>query len=136
MRKKVQFNPVKITNADSCLSYVLKRVQPLLAKKIRTAEEIEEHFEVKPYIDGNDINGQGMIVMWEEQMSLAQNTEITESGKLIATDRHKCRHFGVIEEDGLISDASRWGVSYTLLHIRVRRFDTVKRPTHILIPRA
>lgn len=110
---------MKITSADSCLTYALKRVGLFDEVPIRCAEEVEKCFELIEYEPCRAMPYEpGTLFLWKAAETEYWTNGITEDGVPVTRFRPYSSHLAVLEKNGLVSDAGRKG--YRWITIRCR----------------
>lgn len=122
---------VLISEADSCLSYALKRVglYPYLNQDL---SDFLNGFITEQCIDIKKDPQQdpqiGDLLLWSNEVAVWQPNEIDISGRVIDHYKEISYHFAVYESDGCVSDLVRDGIHN---YIRVRHFYELPPPKSI-----
>lgn len=115
----MQLKAVKMTKADSCLTYALKRIG--YPYNSEDAIEIEWLDKLTNLPKINDKPKKGDIGVWrKDKKKYRKGLSITKEGLVIEDTREDMIHFCVYEGKGLISDMSSY------YSIRLRKLEELK----------
>lgn len=135
---KVKFSSVKIAKSDTCLTYVLKRIDKYYQSNIYSLENYTDYFEREKINDKSELI-EGDIILWNEKLYYQEfPMEITESGMIISHPVQRNIHVGIVEriEDDkiLFSECSRTKVENGGIPIlSYRDLNEIRIPDYKLI---